>query len=118
MSINGCSFCDSNEVVLISGYKYCIRCARKLDRAWIIVTIGKVFGSLTTVRIRDLLTEMFGTDDYCFAMFSNLYDMCDRGPWLNRECKFEISQADYIVRAFHKHLGSAHPKLLERIEHD
>jgi len=113
-----CSFCGDENVVLVSGYNYCVQCSRKLDRKTINLMLSKVFPSLTMERIKDLCTEMFGTEDYCFSKFSNLYAMLDRGEWIERDHRFKIPQSEYLVIVFHKHIKDKHPKLFERISNE
>ena len=113
-----CSFCGDKNVVLISGYNYCIPCSRKLDRTSIHNVLSKFFSSLTMEVIKELCTEMFGSGDYCFSMFPKLYPTLSPGKWIEAERRHEIGINDYLIKVFLKFLQANHPKIFERINHE
>jgi hypothetical protein len=80
--------------VLISGYSYCRRCSAKRDRGeierWAIEVVRSGNGNLA-----NLLKELFGTSDYTFSAFRNLYDRWPRGRW-DEKRGFQIEQKSYF----------------------
>ncbi len=113
-----CSFCDNENVVLISGYNYCISCSRRLDRSAIHTVISKFYSPLTMDNIKELCTEMFGTKDYCFSMFPKLYTILDRGQWIFSKHRYKITTTEYLIKVFKEFVKQNHPKIYERINHE
>lgn len=111
-----CTFCESTNVVLSSGYNYCQKCAGRLDRTQIISDIAQHFASLTTQRIDQFCREMFGTDDYRYAAFKRLYPLNPRGEWIESERRFVKSHSDYLIETFSIFLKQKYPKVWEKID--
>lgn len=113
-----CDFCGSENVVLTSGYHYCAACCRRnLDRVSIHVAIHDAFPLLTLKEIQDFCSEMFGTKDYGYAVFSNVYKYKERGQWHESQKRFEIPSNVYIVLAFNEFLKTK-PSVYKRVEND
>ena len=116
MSYGTCNFCGSEDVVLIAGYRYCAICSHKLDRVFIHNAITNAFPPITLNRIQQLCTEMFGTNDYCYAEFSKLYKFLDRGGWDEKTQRFDVPCNIYVVKVFDLFLQQSHPQLFNRIK--
>ena len=113
-----CNFCGDENVVLIAGYDYCIPCSRELDQAAIHNVLSKFYAQLTMDNIHTLCTDMFGSKKYYWSMFPKLYTILDRGPWINKESRFEIPINEYLIKVFHEFIKQNHPKIFERINHE
>ena len=108
-----CDRCESPDVVLVSGYKYCVPCARQFDRVLIHNTLINAMPLITLPNIIWLCTEMFGIKDYCYAEFPRLYRILERGEWIKDG--FKVPQGDYLVNVMKKFISLNHPQLAKRI---
>lgn len=109
-----CSFCDSKEVVLISGYKYCSSCLWRVDEQLINSWIARHF-PLPLYQIVQLCRELFGTEHYKISELFKLSKYMDRGPWLDDQRGYKISQEAYVVAVFKRFLEQNHKILFDRI---
>jgi len=110
-----CSFCDSKEVVLSAGYRYCSKCLWRFDETIINSWIAMHF-PLTLYRIVQLCRDLFGSEHYKLSDFHKLYQYADRGPWLEKQRRFQIPQEQYLVAAFKQFLIKKHTPTAEKLD--
>jgi hypothetical protein len=100
-----CTFCESTDVVLISGYKYCQKCSIVIDQAVLEDWVQQILPTIAIQNVRKLLTDMFGTAAYSFAQFPRLYVTVPRGKW-DKVKGYAVSQFDYIKECARLHIIS------------
>ena len=103
-----CSFCESKEVVLSAGYRYCRNCLWRVDEPIIHSCLCNSF-PIPLSQIKALCHEMFGMIHYNLSNLPAIYKYEERGKWIESEKRFDIPQEIYIRMAFRAFLKSNHP---------
>jgi hypothetical protein len=112
-----CSYCGSPDVILISGKNYCQVCIANYDA----MAFGYLLkdcipkGEIAPTLLEKFYKWAFDTVKPKLSDIPKLYTRVERGKWLEKTGRFEISQEMYLKKAFMLFL-SKRRKEVKRVE--